>query len=94
MMRSTKYWVLTALVLLGACKKPALEPEPVSGALVKGADISWVSEMESRGFKFYNAAGQERELTALMKETLTGAGTARPTSCRRRNAPAGWECGL
>ena len=68
MMRSTKYWVLAALVLLGACKKPAPEPEPVSGALVKGADISWVSEMESRGFKFYNAAGQERELTALMKE--------------------------
>ena len=33
-----------------------------------GADISWVTEMESQGHKFYNAAGQARECTALMKE--------------------------
>ncbi len=33
-----------------------------------GADISWVTEMESRGSKFYNKEGQERECTALMKE--------------------------
>lgn len=34
----------------------------------KGADISWVTEMESKGHKFYNAAGKETECTALMKE--------------------------
>lgn len=34
----------------------------------KGADISWVTEMESKGHKFYNAKGEERECTALMKE--------------------------
>lgn len=34
----------------------------------KGADISWVTEMEGKGFKFYNAAGEERECTALMAE--------------------------
>ena len=34
----------------------------------KGADISWVTEMESKKHKFYNKAGQERECTALMKE--------------------------
>ena len=34
----------------------------------KGADISWVTELESKGQKFYNANGQERECTALMKE--------------------------
>ena len=34
----------------------------------KGADISWVTELESKGHKFYNAEGQERECTALMKE--------------------------
>jgi len=33
-----------------------------------GADISWVTEMESRGQQFYNAQGEERECTALMKE--------------------------
>lgn len=34
----------------------------------KGADISWVTELESKGQKFYNANGQERECTTLMKE--------------------------
>ena len=34
----------------------------------KGADISWVTELESKGHKFYNANGQEYECTALMKE--------------------------
>jgi len=34
----------------------------------KGADIGWATEMESRGLKFYNREGGERECTALMKE--------------------------
>ena len=33
-----------------------------------GADISWATEMESRGHKLYNYKGEEREATALMKE--------------------------
>lgn len=33
----------------------------------KGADISWVTEMESKGYKFYDASGNEMECTALMK---------------------------
>ena len=44
---------------------PEVEPESF---FCMGADISWVTEMEKNGYKFYNAAGQERELTALMKE--------------------------
>ena len=63
-----KYPLLAALVLLGACNKPAPKPVPVPDAIVKGADISSVTEMENKGFKFYNANGQERECTALMKE--------------------------
>lgn len=35
---------------------------------VRGADLGWLTEMEANGKKFYNAAGQEREGTALMKE--------------------------
>lgn len=35
---------------------------------IKGADISWVTQMEDDGQKFYNAAGQEMECTELMKE--------------------------
>ena len=57
-----------ALLLCACCgKTPKPEPQP-DRTFVKGADISSVTEMEARGFKFYNAAGQQRELTALMKE--------------------------
>ena len=47
------------------------EPEKVEPEVVyfyKGVDISWVTELESKGHKFYNANGEERECTALMKE--------------------------
>ena len=37
-------------------------------AFAKGADISWTTQMESQGMKFYNKDGAERECTALMKE--------------------------
>ncbi len=33
-----------------------------------GADISWVTEMEAGGHKFYNEAGEERDCFELMKE--------------------------
>lgn len=34
----------------------------------KGADISWTSQMEAEGMKFYNRQGEEKECTELMKE--------------------------
>ena len=34
----------------------------------KGADISWITQMENDGVKFYNSADQEKEGTELMKE--------------------------
>ena len=34
----------------------------------KGADISWVTQMEEDGVRFCNSDGQERECTELMKE--------------------------
>ena len=34
----------------------------------RGADVSWCTEMEADGRKFYNAEGAEREMMALMKE--------------------------
>ncbi|MBQ7811345.1 MAG: glycosyl hydrolase 53 family protein [Bacteroidales bacterium] len=69
-----------AAVTLAACcsctdtplpHTPAENPESVTcdrTAFAKGADISWVTEMESKGMKFYNSKGEERECTALMKE--------------------------
>ena len=42
-------------------------PELAEG-FAKGADISWVTQMEKDGVKFYNAEGKETECTAVMKE--------------------------
>ena len=58
-------WGMTSCGGGGSDETPSV---PESDAFVKGADISWVTEMEKKGHKFYNAAGEERECTALMKE--------------------------
>lgn len=34
----------------------------------KGADMGWMTEYESKGFKWYNAQGQEQELLSLLKD--------------------------
>ena len=71
-------WVLaSAMFMLAGCssssnKEEEFEKEEEKTEEVvefyKGADISWVTELESKGHKFYNANNQERECTALMKE--------------------------
>lgn len=43
-----------------------LPEEPMGFA--RGADISWCTEMEAEGIKFYNKEGQERDIFVLMKE--------------------------
>jgi len=45
---------------------PSVTPNLPSN-LVKGADISWVSEMEASGLKFYTSSGQETDCFTLMK---------------------------
>ncbi|RYZ15565.1 MAG: arabinogalactan endo-1,4-beta-galactosidase, partial [Chitinophagaceae bacterium] len=73
-----KKLLLLPLLLVLACGKkdgagpaPVPTPAPVVPAdtfqLAKGADISWVTELEAAGKHFYDAAGTEREATALMK---------------------------
>lgn len=77
-MKMTRTLVLLAAVLSAACTpgdNPAVEnPDKDNEDTIersfyaKGADISWVTQMESDGVKFRNSEGQERECTALMKE--------------------------
>ncbi|MBQ9309707.1 MAG: glycosyl hydrolase 53 family protein [Bacteroidales bacterium] len=48
--------------------EPEPEPEPAASAFfAKGADIGWLTEMEAKKYKFYNASGSEMECTALLK---------------------------
>lgn len=62
-----------------ACEKePARQegPEPPvneentieKNGYAEGADISWLTEMEDDGQKFYDSSGKETECTALMKD--------------------------
>ncbi len=55
-----------------SCERPEggddpkpIDPEPTTFA--KGADVSWLTQMEKEGCKFYNASGQETECMALLK---------------------------
>ena len=59
-----------SLALLSAsCEKPAPEPEPepVVTVYAKGADVSWLTQMEKEGCKFYSASGTQMECMALLK---------------------------
>ncbi len=70
--------VITSAAMTASCagdpygqtgNKPDTEkPAPAETVFAEGADISWVTEMEAKGMKFYNASGKETECTALMKE--------------------------
>lgn len=40
--------------------------EPPAASFFKGADISWITEMESRGLKFYGSSSKAQECTALL----------------------------
>ncbi|HWD89102.1 MAG TPA: glycosyl hydrolase 53 family protein [Mucilaginibacter sp.] len=47
--------------------KDTYTPPSVSTTFAKGADISWVTQMESQGVKFYDKSGQQQDIFALMK---------------------------
>lgn len=63
-------FVLTGLVSCGSDDEkttPEPEPEPSAYIFAKGADVSWITEMEDAGKKYYNASGTEMEGMALLK---------------------------
>ena len=61
------------LLLSAYCSKkstpdPVPPVPPVNTEFAKGADISWVTEMEAAGKKFFNSAGTEKECMQLLKD--------------------------
>lgn len=70
-MRS-RFILLSLLFLIstlsGCGQKNPPAPPTTNELLIKGADISWISEMEATGKKFYNASGVEKDPVLLMKE--------------------------
>lgn len=76
-MRFFTYFFSVAFAILACSSNNDSEPdnskEPDNGgattaSFAKGADISWVTEMEQNGMKFYNAAGTEKDCFQLMKD--------------------------
>lgn len=50
---------------------PPVVKEPVQierGTFAKGADVSWITELESQGYQFQNAEGQQKELMTLLRD--------------------------
>lgn len=41
---------------------------PAPGAFSKGADISWLPQLEASGYKFYNDSGKEQDLLQILKD--------------------------
>lgn len=63
---------LLIFLLSSGCSQP-VNPNntPVAGiasSFIKGADISWLTEMENAGYKFYNNTGVQEECMQLLKE--------------------------
>lgn len=57
--------------MLSACNAPTARTEATASAatpLWLGADISWYTQYEQQGRKFYDTEGREREINALMAE--------------------------
>ena len=46
---------------------PAYTPPVVSASFAKGADVSWVTQMEASSYKFYDKTGKQQDLFTLMK---------------------------
>jgi arabinogalactan endo-1,4-beta-galactosidase len=69
-----KLIIATGMLLLAAmsCKKyemPDNTPatNPILENMVRGADVSWITEMEAAGMKFYDTTGKQTDGIALMK---------------------------
>src|SRR4030095_4657741 len=66
--------ILFFLVIACACKKndstaanPTPNPPGTQTPFAKGADVSWLTQMESSGIKLYNSSGAEQECISLLK---------------------------
>lgn len=59
---------LFIIVVLSACMPTTLSAQNQSKDFVKGADISWLPQMEATGYKFYNDNGVEQDCFQILKD--------------------------
>src|SRR6201986_1645709 len=73
----TSSWSLGFIVVLSltACSKKSSDPSPTGGGktnkaaalFAKGADVSWLTQMEASGYKFYNSSGTAMDCMQLLQ---------------------------
>jgi arabinogalactan endo-1,4-beta-galactosidase len=79
MLTKMKYFLplIFSFLIISSCKKSGgtggINNTPVdtttnTSFFAKGADVSWVTQMESQGIKFYNKAGVQQDLFQLLKD--------------------------
>lgn len=71
-MKQLQQYLLFGLLFFNVsfCKKSGPIPDPIppsSATFAKGADIGWLTEMETAGKKFYNTTGTEQDLILILK---------------------------
>nr|WP_315152419.1 glycosyl hydrolase 53 family protein [uncultured Flavobacterium sp.] len=59
---------IVLLLLFISSTTIALGQKKNTSAFVKGADVSWLPQMEATGYRFYDADGKEKECLQLLKE--------------------------
>ncbi|HEY3387999.1 MAG TPA: glycosyl hydrolase 53 family protein, partial [Prolixibacteraceae bacterium] len=57
-----------AFLLFGCSKAYSDPPVNPDSSFVKGADISWLPQMEATGYKFYNDNGVEQDCFRILKD--------------------------
>ncbi len=63
------YFVFIAIHIAGCSKGGTSQNPPVTNnTFSKGADISWLPQMEATGYKFYNADGKEEDCFKILKD--------------------------
>ena len=73
-MKKNLFWVFIIFISLCCSKQgsnasisPPLPIVYADSFFAKGADVSWVTEMEAQGIKFFDRAGKQTECISLMK---------------------------
>ena len=60
--------LFSAFLLFGCSKAYSESPTNSDSSFVKGADISWLPQMEATGYKFYNDKGVEQDCFQILKD--------------------------
>ena len=71
-MRNLSVVILLTIAVFFSCKKsggalPTPPPVVADTPIYKGADVSWVTQMEASGYKFYSAAGTAMDCLQLLQ---------------------------